>query len=210
MLDLGKRVKGLRKDQGWTQLDLSKRTNLSRGRIAQIETNPLAEVKGDTLVSLAKAFGYSTEQLISDDELGLLAGLKLQPITKKAPVISWASLRDILEGTFSMDESYQWVGCPHDISDNAFALEVQNDVMTANNGRSYPKGTLIFIDQTKQSKTGDRVIAIDKETMESVFREYVVDGGVKYLKPLNTAYPIQKFNDNTHVIGVIVGSYIAE
>mgnify|MGYP000147263161 CR=1 FL=1 len=210
MLDLGKRVKGLRKEQGWTQLDLSKKTNLSRGRIAQIETNPLAEVKGDTLVSLAKAFGYSTEQLLSDDKLGLLAGLKLQPITKKAPIISWASLAKLVEGTFRMDQSYQWVGCPHDISDNSFALEVQNDVMTRSNGRSYPMGALIFVDPSKKPKTGDRVIAIDKDTMESVFREYVVDGGVKYLKPLNTAYPIQQFNDNTHVIGVIVGSYIAE
>ena len=210
MLDLGKRVKGLRKDQGWTQLDLSKRTNLSRGRIAQIETNPLAEVKGDTLVSLAKAFGYSTEQLISDDELGLLKGLKLQPITKKLPVISWSSLPSIIKGSFEMGDNDQFVGCPYDIGDNSFALEVKNDVMTSPNGRSYNKGTLIFIDQTKTPKTGDRVIAINTFTDESVFREYVLDGGVKYLKPLNVAYPIQQFNEYTKIIGVIVGSYTAE
>jgi|TARA_B100000795_G_scaffold59975_1_gene40017 transcriptional regulator with XRE-family HTH domain len=210
MMDLGKRVKDLRKDQGWTQLDLSKRTSLSRGRIAQIETNPVAEVKGESLVSLAKAFGYSTEQLLSEDELGLLAGLKLQPITKKAPVISWDSLESIMNGTFMLNDNNQWVGCPHDISDSSFALEVQNDVMTSNNGRTYPRGTLIFIDQTRKPKTGDRVVAIDRDTLESVFREYVVDGGIRYLKPLNTVYPIQKCTDNTHIIGVIVGSYLAE
>jgi len=209
-MDLGKRIKNLRKDQGWTQHELAKRTSLSRGRLAQIETDPLAEVRGDSLVSLAKAFGYSTEQLLSADELGLLAGLKLQPVTKKAPVISWASLESIYKGTFMLENNTNWVGCPHDISDSAFALEVENDVMTSSIGRTYPRGTLIFVDPNKTEKTGDKVIAIDRSSNESVFREYVVDGGVKYLKPLNTAYPIQQFNDNTHVIGVIVGSYIAE
>lgn len=57
-MNLGKRIKSLRKEQGWTQKELSKRTSLSRGRLAQIETDPLAEVRGDSLVSLAKAFGY--------------------------------------------------------------------------------------------------------------------------------------------------------
>ena len=122
-MNLGKRIKALRKDQGWTQSDLAKRTSLSRGRLAQIETDPLAEVRGDSLVSLAKAFGYSTEQLLSADELGLLAGLKLQPVTKKAPVISWASLISIVEGTFMLESNTNWIGCPEDVSDSAFALK---------------------------------------------------------------------------------------
>ena len=208
-MDLGKRIKNLRKDQGWTQLDLSKATSLSRGRIAQIETNPLAEVKGESLVSLAKAFGYSTEQLLSADELGLLAGMRLQPVTKKVPVISWASLESVMNGKFML-ESNQWVGCPHDISDNSFVLEVENDLMTSSTGRSYPRGAYIFIDQDRLAKSGDRVIAIDRNTMESVFRELVIDGGIKYLKPLNTAYPVQQCSESTHIIGVIVGSYMAE
>ena len=61
-MDLGRKVKALRKGEGWSQLDLSKKTLLSRGRIAQLETNPVAEVKGDSLVSLAKAFGLSSSQ----------------------------------------------------------------------------------------------------------------------------------------------------
>jgi len=96
------------------------------------------------------------------------------------------------------------------VSDSAFALEVQNDVMTSSTGRSYPRGTFIFVDPQKPHKTGDRVVAIDRDTNESVFREYVVDGGVSYLKPLNTAYPMQQCGENTHIIGVIVGSYMAE
>lgn len=207
-MDLGKRVKSLRKDNGWSQLELSKRTSISRGRIAQLETNPVAEVKGESLVSLARAFGCTTEQLLSESAPSM-SGLTLQVVTKRAPVLKWHNLPLILTGSLML-ESDNWVGCPQSISDNSFALEVQNDVMTSNNGRSYPMGVLIFIDQDKKPKSGDRVIAIDRETSESVFREYVVDGGVKYLKPLNTAYPIQQCSQTTHIIGVVVGSYMAE
>jgi SOS-response transcriptional repressor LexA len=138
-----------------------------------------------------------------------MSGLKLQPIMRKAPILNWQDLPDVLKGGLML-ESNAWVGCPQNISDRAFALEVQNDVMTSNTGRSYPTGTLIFVDQDLNPKTGGRVIAIDRETRESVFREYVIDGGVRYLKPLNTAYPIQQCSESTHIIGVIVGSYLAE
>jgi len=207
-MDLGKRVKNLRKDNGWSQLELSKRTSISRGRIAQLETNPVAEVKGESLVSLARAFGCTTEQLLSEGTLSM-SGLQLQPVMRKAPILNWQDLPAILIGSLML-ESNSWVGCPHSISDNSFALEVQNDVMTSNTGRSYPTGTLIFVDQDRKPKTGDRIIAINRETKESVFREYVVDGGVRYLKPLNTAYPIQQCSESTHIIGVVVGSYMAE
>ena len=207
-MDLGKRVKNLRKDNGWSQLELSKRTSISRGRIAQLETNPVAEVKGESLVSLARAFGCTTEQLLSESALSM-QGLKLQPVMRKAPILNWQDLPTILTGSLML-ESKEWVGCPQTTGDNSFALEVQNDVMTSNTGRSYPTGTLIFVDQDRNPKTGDRVIAIDRETKESVFREYVIDGGVRYLKPLNTAYPIQQCSQDTHIIGVVVGSYMSE
>ena len=138
-----------------------------------------------------------------------MLGLQLQPVMRKAPILNWQDLPAILIGSLML-ESNSWVGCPHSISDNSFALEVQNDVMTSNTGRSYPTGTLIFVDQDRKPKTGDRIIAINRETKESVFREYVVDGGVRYLKPLNTAYPIQQCSESTHIIGVVVGSYMAE
>ena len=206
-MDIGKRVKELRKDQGWTQLELSKRTSLSRGRIAQIETNPAAEVKGAALVSLAKAFGYSPEQLLSVYKLGLLADVKLQPVTKKVPLIGWESLESIVNNTFVL-ESSTWIGCPYDLSESSFVLEVRDELMSSNNGRSYPKGALIFVDVGHEPKSGDRIISIDTETLSGVFREYVVSGSVSYLKPLNERYPIQEFTESITIIGVVVGSYM--
>ena len=206
-MNLGKRVKELRKAQRWTQADLAKRTSLSRGRIAQIETDPLAKVGGNSLVSLAKAFGYSTEQLLSADELGLLADLKLQPVTRKVPLIDWKSLKSIVDKTFVL-ESSNWIGCPYDLSEKSFVLEVQDELMTSIHGRSYPKGALIFVDAEREPKAGERVIAIDTVTLSAVFREYVISGSATYLKPLNERYPIKALQQSTSIIGVVAGSYM--
>ena len=206
-MNLGKRVKELRKAQGWTQTDLAKRTSVSRGRIGQIETDPLAKVGGNSLVSLAKAFGYSTEQLLSADELGLLADLKLQPVTRKVPLIDWKSLKSIVDKTFVL-ESSNWIGCPYDLSEKSFVLEVQDELMTSIHGRSYPIGALIFVDAEREPKAGERVIAMDTVTLSAVFREYVISGSATYLKPLNERYPIKALQQSTSIIGVVAGSYM--
>jgi len=209
-MDLGKRVKALRKQKGWSQEELAKRTSMSRGRIGQLETNPLAEVKGANLVSLAAALGFSTEKLLSKEELLLVAGVKTKPLTRKIPILLWASLSSINKGEKLMLDSDRWIGCPDDIGENSFALEVENDLMTSNSGRSYPVGSFVFVDQDKPVKSGDRVLAVNLKTLDSVFREYVIEGSVSYLKPLNTQYSTKECDENTQIIGVVVGSYMAE
>ena len=204
------RVKNLRKDHGWSQEEFANKISLSRGRLAQLETDPKAEVKAIALLSIAKAFGCSIEQLMSNNAINRADGvIKLQPITRKAPVVSWASLKDLLNGEFNM-ESEVWVGCPEDLNENAFALEVKDEVMTASNGKSYPLGTLIFVDVDREPKSGDRIVAIDTDNLSAVFREFVISGGVQYLKPLNDRYPIAEFLPSAKILGVIVGSYMAE
>jgi SOS-response transcriptional repressor LexA len=106
-------------------------------------------------------------------------------------------------------ESSNWIGCPYDLSENSFVLKVQDELMTSTNGRSYPQGTLIFVDVDHKPKSGDRIIAVDTKTLSAVFREYVISGSVRYLKPLNDRYPIQEFADSTSIIGVVAGSYMS-
>lgn len=204
------RVKNLRKDHGWSQEEFANKISLSRGRLAQLETDPKAEVKAIALLSIAKAFGCSIEQLMSNNAINRTDGvIKLQPITRKAPVVKWGSLKDLLNGVFKM-ESDNWVGCPEDLNENAFALEVKDEVMTASNGKSYPLGTLIFVDVDREPKSGDRIVAIDTDNLSAVFREFVISGGVQYLKPLNDRYPIAEFLTSTKILGVVVGSYMTE
>ena len=150
-MDIGTRVKKLRKSKGWTQEKLSERTLLSRARIAQLETDPTAEVRNDSFISLARAFGLSCEQLIAPDLFtsSLLTELEFQPKANKVPMISWESLPIFVEGTLIIDGS-EWIGCPYDLSEKSCVLEVQDELMTAIHGRSYPKGALIFVDAERE------------------------------------------------------------
>ena len=109
-----------------------------------------------------------------------------------------------------MLESDRWIGCPDDIGKNSFALAVENDLMTNSAGRSYPIGSFVFVDQDRPPKSGDRVIAVNRKTLDSVFREYVIEGSVSYLKPLNPQYLTKECDQHTEIIGVVVGSYLAE
>ena len=55
-MNLGERVKKLRKDQGWSQQDFANRTSISRARVAQLETDPTAEVKADQILEHSPTF----------------------------------------------------------------------------------------------------------------------------------------------------------
>jgi len=43
------------------------------------------------------------------------------------------------------------------------------------------------------------------QSKEATFKQYVLDGDIRYLKPLNPQYPLVEIDDSTHVCGVIVG-----
>ncbi len=49
----GKRVKTLRKDRGWTQIELARRAKISRSYLQKIESQQPPDVTIDTIVKLA-------------------------------------------------------------------------------------------------------------------------------------------------------------
>ena len=208
-MNLGIRIKTLRKAKGWSQLELSKRTSISRPRIAQIETNPSTEVKSETMRSLAKAFDLTVEQLssISLFDQGVKDNeLTIRPITNKLPILIWDDIQEHLKGRDMQDK--QWVGSPSNLSNNAFAMAIENTAMVSNIEVSFNKGSIIFIEPDINYKSGDKVVALCKSTNAGVFRTYIEEANQKMLIPSNSQY--QTLNaDDYIIIGVVVGSYQA-
>jgi transcriptional regulator with XRE-family HTH domain len=208
-MNLGIRIKTLRKAKGWSQLELSKRTNISRPRIAQIETNPSTEVKSETMRSLAKAFDLTVEQLssISLFDQGVKDNeLTIRPITNKLPILIWDDIQKHLKGKDMQDK--QWVGSPSNLSNNAFAMAVENTAMVSNIEVSFNIGSIIFIEPDINYKSGDKVVALCKTTNTGVFRTFIDEANQKMLIPSNSQY--QTLNaDDYLIIGVVVGSYQA-
>lgn len=94
----------------------------------------------------------------------------------------------------------------YDAKGPAFWLEVTGDSMTAPAGvrPSIPEGTLVLVDTGVEATPGKLVVAQLDESNEATFKKLVIDGGQKYLKPLNPSYPVIPINGNCRIIGVAV------
>jgi SOS-response transcriptional repressor LexA len=88
----------------------------------------------------------------------------------------------------------------------AFWLEVTGDSMTAPAGvrPSIPEGSLVLVDTGIEPTPGKLVVAQLDESNEATFKKLIVDGGQKFLKPLNPAYPLIPIKGNCRIIGVAV------
>ena len=113
---------------------------------------------------------------------------------------------------FHLGDAEEWLPCPVNVGKNAYALRVKGDSMTSPTAgqRSYPEGTIIYVDPDKEANIGSRVIAKLTDTNEVTFKVYTEDSGKRFLKPINPQYPTLELVDGTHICGVVVGSFMAE
>ncbi|RKR02620.1 SOS-response transcriptional repressor LexA [Kushneria sinocarnis] len=88
----------------------------------------------------------------------------------------------------------------------AFWLEVQGDSMTAPAGSrpSIPEGTLVLFDTGIEAVPGKLVAAQLDDSNEATFKQLIEDGGRRYLRALNPAYPLIPINGNCRILGVAV------
>lgn len=80
--------------------------------------------------------------------------------------------------------------------------------MTSTQGKkSFHDGDIIIVDPEQTAKHGSFVVAVLPRAKEATFKQYDVDGGVKYLKPINPQYPLVEINEKTVICGVVVGCF---
>jgi SOS-response transcriptional repressor LexA len=109
------------------------------------------------------------------------------------PVISWVAAGAWSEAVepFPPGFSDRYEMSEYDSKGPAFWLEVKGDSMTSINGQSVPEGTFILVDTEADVQSGKLVIAKLADSNEATFKKLVEDGGRRFLKPLNPAYPIE-------------------
>ncbi len=126
----------------------------------------------------------------------------------RVPLISWiqAGRLTAMDDYFLNDEPSQWVETYlNNPGANSFALRVEGDSMTSISGLSFPEGCIIIIDPNRAPKAGDYVVAHNDMKKEATFKRLMHDGGMWFLKPLNSAYPTICIDDpNLCVIGVAI------
>ncbi|MBD8592332.1 peptidase S24 [Pseudomonas sp. CFBP 8758] len=122
------------------------------------------------------------------------------------PVISWVAAGAWSEAVEPFPPGYsdRYEMSEYDSKGPAFWLEVKGDSMTSINGQSVPEGTFILVDTEADVQTGKLVIAKLADSNEATFKKLVEDGGRRFLRPLNPAYPTEMCTDGCRIVGVVV------
>jgi len=125
-------------------------------------------------------------------------------ISGKVPLISWVQAGAWAEviDNFHPGDAEDWIETTAKVSSQSFALRIKGDSMTNPHGTpSLPEGSMVIIDPNAHCDNGNIVVARLNDSMEATIKKLVIDGGQRYLKPLNPAYPTIPINGNCHIIG---------
>ncbi|EPG0369711.1 TPA: helix-turn-helix domain-containing protein [Photobacterium damselae] len=221
-MELKDRFKQARLHSGISQQELAEQAHTSQVMISKIELGKTVQPRRmEVFAHLLNVpeewlrFGLNPPEWISSDNSN--------PVTKEddcncvcvtqakeVPIVSWVRAGEFCnsETQVSFDD-FEMILCPEpSASERTFALRVVGDSMTNPYGRSYPEGTIIFVDPLKMAQPGSRVIA--RTHKGYTFKELVMNEfGEQYLKPLNPSHqPL--LGDDIEVCGVVIGSYFRE
>jgi len=126
------------------------------------------------------------------------------------PMLSWVSAGQWEEAMepYSISEINEWYESDVPIQGVGFWLKVEGDSMTAPIGQSIPEGHCVLVDTGREAKNGSLVVAKLTDANEATFKKLIIDGGQRYLKGLNPAWPMTPINGNCRIIGVVVESKV--
>lgn len=223
MQTIGERIRARRKELKMTQLEVAAVVGVNRASVSQWETDATG-IDGQNLLGLAKALRIPPEWIIegkspamvraSGAQYDLSDSLKSLHEQQYIPLLSWVSAGVWLHHpeSFSAGDAENWLPCPTAHSPMTFALRVAGESMTSPHPgeKSYPEGTIIYIDPDKPVTNGCRVVAYLPERNSYTFKKYVEDAGVAYLKPLNPTFETYTITPETEICGVLIGSYYQE
>lgn len=147
--------------------------------------------------------GKSSESVISihGDNItyaGAYKAGKKYPVLSSVQAGAWAEAVE----TYTLADIDLWLESDAHIQGEAFWLLVEGDSMTAPAGMSIPDGTFVLFDTGREPVNGSLVIAKLSDSNEATFKRLIMDGGLKYLKGLNPAWPLIPINGNCRIIGV--------
>ena len=218
-MDIGKIIRDARKAKGWTLDELSSRIETDSGNLSRLERgkqfaskellNKIMTVLDlelvpayDTAVgsegTLSHAAGKSRRDSHANVEISrtVFSRPKLYPLIDPGMVKAWAES----SGNLKPDDTHMYLESTEDAGERGFWMVVKGDYMACNGNPSFPEGSLILVKPESEPISGKYYVAI-LESGEQTFKQYVVDAGHKYLRPLNQNYRTIEIDDTCRFIG---------
>lgn len=217
-MELKDRIRLARKQAKLSQVQAAEKAGIDQATISNLERG--RHHSSTHLLKIADALGVSYRWLttglddmhsIKDEGFGNIANA--MPAAQPFKYYRYPVISSVQAGKFAecivpypsgMEDHHE--STDYEAKGPAFWLEVSGDSMTAPTGvtPSIPEGTLVLVDTGIEPTPGKLVVAQLDENNEATFKKLIIDGGQKYLKALNPAYPLIPINGNCRIIGVAV------
>ncbi|MDD5033810.1 MAG: LexA family transcriptional regulator [Methylococcaceae bacterium] len=200
-MSLSQRLKQSREQAQISQRELAKRSGLSQQLISKLE-NGLVESTAEVF-RLAEALRVDPRWLATGkgDERGDENPANASSIRAYVPLISWVAAgawREVVS-PYPPGESEALIPVTCRVGHDAYALRVQGDSMEP----VFPDGGIIIVDPAVEPRHGSYVVVRLDEAQQATFKQLVVDGGNRYLKPLNPRYPLMEIRQSATLCGVV-------
>lgn len=168
----------------------------------------------DQYEAAAKAFGRSIDDLIgtasryavneSEADYNVSSGPDMRA---PLPLISWVQAGDWSEviDNFAPGQAETWLPCPSNHGSRAYALRVEGISMEP----KFHNGDIIFVDPDLRAEHGNYVVVRLDDDKKATFKQLVIEGDQRFLRPENPAWPQQliPINGNATICGVVIGRY---
>lgn len=196
--DLADKLKRLlAEQQSLNQSAIAKAFNVSTAAVARWFNQ--GSVSMDKLPKLAKMLGTTTDYLLSKKLINDVS----EPIkAKKIPLISWVQAGLFNEMT---DPEYdEFIYVDENVPDECFALRVNGDSMTSQNGgKSIPDGSVVIVQPCCFSEDLNHKVVIARLNDKATMKELVIDADI-YLKPWNAQYKLIEVSSEIQIIGRVI------
>jgi SOS-response transcriptional repressor LexA len=176
--------------------EIARRSGVPQPTVHRILSGQSEDPKVTILRKLAECLGTTLAELEGNSTS--------EEDKSTVPLIEWNQLTDP-----SAKKLATFIPCPTSHGPNTFATRVKDNTMTAQYGRSYPEGSIIYIDPDRahEAKPGDRVFAIIEGKIPS-FKLYGEADGERYLQSINLQYPI--ITRQFEITGLVIGMWMPE
>ncbi len=119
----------------------------------------------------------------------------------RVPLISWVAAGRWSEAvdSYQPGDAEAWVETTKRVGHSAFALRVKGDSMEP----TCPDGSVIIVDPEREANNGALVVVRLDDDAEATFKKLMVEGGRRYLAPINPRYPVLEVSGPATICGVV-------
>ena len=205
------RLIALREAIGVNQSELARRVGVTPQAVQKWESGANGP-RGKRLEKLASELRSTVGYLVSGEGVGT-PNVEPGPEQKGyVPLISWVQAGSWceVEDIYAVGDAEDWLPCPTSHGPRTYVLRVRGESMNNPHSRkTFREGDLIYCDPDRQAENGSMVVVKLDDEQQATFKQLIIEGDQKFLKPLNPNWPepIIKINGNATICGVVIGKY---